>query len=360
MPTRTKMSSPCSDSTLGRGRGLIEIDGARGEGGGQVLRTALALALFGRRELRISNIRAGRSRPGLLRQHLSALRAAACIGNAELEGGELHASSVRFAPRSIEHGDHRFSVGTAGSAILVLQTILMPLLLTPGSSRLRLEGGTHNPSAPTYDYLERVFIPLLRRMGAKIECRILRAGFFPAGGGIIEVELEGGARLEALGLLERGELLETHARAMSAHLPAHITQRELKLVGKKLGWTQLERVSPESIGPGNVLSLEVRSEQVSEAFVAFGTRGVAAEEVARRAIRQARAYLDSPWPVGEHLADQLMLPMAIVGGSFRTRKLSPHAETNLALLREFLGVGCEIEELVVQGQVGLELRLKPS
>jgi RNA 3'-terminal phosphate cyclase (ATP) len=351
---------PWSESTLGRGRGSIEVDGSRGEGGGQVLRTALSLALLGGRELRIEKIRAGRGRPGLLRQHLTAVQAAARIGDARVEGAVLHGSTLVFSPQSIAHGDYRFAVGTAGSATLVLQTVLLPLLVAPGRSRIRLEGGTHNPAAPTYDYLERVFFPCLRALGARIESRLVRAGFYPAGGGSFEVEVEGGRRLSPVDLLERGDTVECSARSLCAHIPARVASRELAVVRKELAWSDLRAETPESRGPGNVLHLEVRSAHVNEAFVAFGSRGRSAEKVAREAVSKARRYLEAPWAVGEHLADQLMLPMALVGGRFRSRELSRHAETNLALLEELLGVGAKVSEIRSGAQVGVEVAIEPA
>jgi RNA 3'-terminal phosphate cyclase (ATP) len=354
------MTSPWPDSTLGRGGGPIVVDGSRGEGGGQVLRTSLALAVMGGRELRIENIRAKRSRPGLLRQHLTAVRAAARISNAELEGDELYASTLSFRPQSIVHGDYRFAVGTAGSTTLVLQTILMPLLVARGKSRVRIEGGTHNDKAPTFDYLERAFFPCMRKMGAKIEAQLLRAGFVPAGGGVIEIELEGGEGLGRLDLNERGAFVEGRARALSSHLPTHVVHRELQTVRKRLGWSRGEAIEPESAGPGNVLSLETHSEEVTEVFTGFGARGITAERVAKSAIRQAKRYLAAPWPVGEYLADQLLLPMALAGGSYRSGPLSLHAETNLALLCEFLDICSEVEPLEVDGHSGVELRIRPA
>ena len=162
---------------------MLLIDGSQGEGGGQILRTALGLSLVTGTAFRIEKIRAGRAKPGLLRQHLTAVNAATVIGDALVDGAELGSPALVFRPRSVRPGAYRFAVGTAGSASLVLQTVLPPLLTAGASSILTLEGGTHNPWAPPFDFLARAFLPLLERMGAPVRAAIQRYGFYPAGGG---------------------------------------------------------------------------------------------------------------------------------------------------------------------------------
>lgn len=321
---------------------LLTIDGAQGEGGGQILRSSVALALVLGRPVRIERVRAGRRRPGLLRQHLTAVRAAAEIGEGSaLEGAELGSTTVVFRPGVARGGEHRFAVGSAGSATLVLQTILPPLLLTPEPSSLVLEGGTHNPMAPPFEHLARAFLPLLARMGARVVAVLERHGFYPAGGGRLRVQVEpaAGGRLAPLELLERGGLRGARARAVVANLPRHIAERELGRVRKTLGVADaaLELAEVESAGPGNVLSLELESDRLTEVVTGFGEKGVRAERVADLAIREAQRYLRSPAPVGEHLADQLLLPLALAGGgAFRTLRPSSHLRTNVAVVRAFL------------------------
>lgn len=318
----------------------VIIDGAEGEGGGQVLRTALALSLIERRPLHLKRIRARRKKPGLLRQHLTAVRAAAGIGGAEVVGDALGSSELTFTPKTLTHGDYRFAIGTAGSTMLVLQTVLWPLLCAPGRSRLRLEGGTHNPMAPPFDFFERVLLPLLRRMGAQIEARLLRHGFFPAGGGIVEVELEGAPRWRPLELRERGAIVREEARAVYAHLAPEVADRELGVIQERLGWpdSRLRAEEVESLGPGNALMIEVASESVTELFAGFGEIGVRAEVVGRAVTDEVREYLASGVPVGRHLADQLMMPMTLAGGStFRTLRPTLHTTTNAAIIGAFVG-----------------------
>jgi RNA 3'-terminal phosphate cyclase (ATP) len=185
---------------------LVRIDGSAGEGGGQILRSALALALATGRPFEITNIRAGRKKPGLLRQHLTAVTAAAAVSGTQAPGARLGAGELRFTPGAIAPGEYRFAVGTAGSTTLVLQTVLPPLLVARGPSTLILEGGTHNPYAPPFDFLAKAFLPLVARMGPRVEAVLERPGFYPAGGGCIRVRVEPAPRLERLDLLERGEI----------------------------------------------------------------------------------------------------------------------------------------------------------
>ena len=321
---------------------MIAIDGSMGEGGGQVLRTALALALGTGTPFRIDNIRAGRAKPGLLRQHLTAVRAAAAVGRAEVDGAELGSSQLVFRPTALCAGDYTFAVGTAGSATLVLQAVLAPLLLAPAPSSLTLEGGTHNPMAPPFDFLALTLLPLLRRMGARVEARLERSGFYPAGGGRFTVTVEPMATLVPLDLAARGESRATRARAIVANLPRHIAERELRVVERSAGLspeTLAVEVIDDGRGPGNVVMIEVESEHVTEVFTGFGERNVAAEAVAGGAVTELRRYLAASAPVGRYLADQLLVPLVLGrGGVFRTLAPTRHTTTNIEVIRQFTGI----------------------
>jgi RNA 3'-terminal phosphate cyclase (ATP) len=319
---------------------MIRIDGATGEGGGQMLRTALSLSLVTGQAFCIENIRAKREKPGLLRQHLTAVLAACEIGDAKAEGAALGSKTLEFSPGRIRAGEYRFAVGTAGSATLVLQTILPALMTASVPSRLVLEGGTHNTQAPPFDFLQKTFLPLLEKMGPKVTVRLERYGFYPAGGGKITVDIEPCAKLQPLRLKERGEITRRRAVAIVANLARQIAQREIDAVGQHLGWTResLEILETNnSAGPGNVVLIEIGSENIAEVFTGFGRLGASAEKVAAEAAGEAREYLASRAVASEHLTDQLLLPMALAGaGSFTATKLSQHARTNLEVIAQFL------------------------
>jgi RNA 3'-terminal phosphate cyclase (ATP) len=327
---------------------MIRIDGSKGEGGGQVLRTSLALSLVTGTPFRMEHIRAGRSKPGLLRQHLTAVKAAAAVGGAQVEGAELNSQTLTFRPGSVKPGDYHFAVGTAGSATLVLQTVLPVLLSASGPSSLLLEGGTHNPGAPPFDFLTQAFLPLVRRMGPGVEATLERPGFFPAGGGRFRVNVRP-APLRPLHLLERGAVVRRRATAVIAQIPFDVAQRELSTVGRQLDWSAEERRVLElknSAGPGNALCLEVESEHVTEVFTAFGERGVKAETVAQGVSEEARVYLEAGVPVGQHLCDQLLLLLALArGGAFRTLPLEGHALTQLDTFAHFLDLNISVKEV---------------
>ena len=323
------------------------IDGSEGEGGGQILRTSLALALITRTPVRVTNIRKRRGKPGLLRQHLTAVRAAAEIGAAEVEGGELLSTEVTFRPTAIVAGAHTFAIGSAGSTTLVLQTVLPALLAADAPSTLVLEGGTHNPLAPPFEHLALAFLPLVSRMGPRVLATLERHGFHPAGGGRLRVDVTPTGPLTALDLLERGEVKRVSGIATVANLPASIAVREAASARAVLGGDTRSfrpEVLREVQGPGNVMTVLVECDHVTEVFTAFGERAVRAEIVGERAAKEAKAYLDAGVPVGEHLADQLLLPMALAGrGSFRTLAPSSHTTTHAELLGKILGTRIAIE-----------------
>lgn len=330
---------------------MIAIDGAQGEGGGQVLRTALSLAMITGEALSIANIRAKRRKPGLMRQHRTAVNAAATISGARVDGDHAGSTELEFAPGSVRHGEYVFAVGTAGSTTLVLQTVLPALLVTPGRSRIAVEGGTHNPLAPPYDFLERAFVPLLRRMGANVSCRLVRHGFFPAGGGRLEVEVEGGP-LRPLVLTGRGANPVVTAACLCSALEPSVGLREAETVRKRLFLAEAAVVvrEVESAGPGNAVVVDVRSgdgaEEITEVFTAFGERGVGAERVAINAAAEAKDYLHSAAAVGRHLADQLLLPLALAGGGeFATLSPSSHTKTNIDVIHAFLPGAFVVEKL---------------
>ena len=326
----------------------LRIDGAMGEGGGQVLRTSLALSIITGRPIEVRRIRANRKKTGLLRQHLTAALAAAEISGGTLDGAELRSKTLNFSPGSVRSGAYRFAIGTAGSTTLVLQTVLPPLLLAEGPSKIVLEGGTHNPSAPPYDFLARALLPLIERMGPRVSARLEAHGFYPAGGGRLVVDIEPADRLEPIELHERGKLVERSVTAQVAYLPDHISDRMLARFQKRSGWPdrQLNHQTIESSrSPGAVLIAELQHEGLTEIFTAFGQPGVRSEAVAETLFKVVRSYRKHEAPVGEYLADQLIVPLALAGGGgFTTHGLSMHAKTQLELVELFLGAKARVEE----------------
>jgi len=326
----------------------LNLDGSAGEGGGQILRSALGLSLVTGTPFTIDRIRAGREKPGLLRQHLTAVQAAAEIGKAQVSGAAIGSRVLTFRPGAVSPGAYSFSVGTAGSATLVLQTVLPALLTASGPSTLSLEGGTHNAWAPPFDFLEKAFLPLLARMGARVSVKLERRGFYPAGGGRFTAAIEPTSRLERLDLVERGKIRAQRGSAIVARLSPGIAQRELKVLERALSMdrTRLKVVEDrDSAGPGNVVQVEVESEHVTELFTGFGEKRVSAEAVAEKLAKEVREYLEAEVPVGEYLADQLLIPLALAGaGSFVTSPLSPHSTTNIGVIEQFLSRKFQVDK----------------
>jgi RNA 3'-terminal phosphate cyclase (ATP) len=321
---------------------LLAIDGSHGEGGGQIIRTSVALSLVTGKPFHVERARANRAKPGLRQQHLSAVRAGAKIGNAEVEGAAVGATEFTFHPCVVTPGDYTFNIGTAGSTTLVLQTVLPPLMIASAPSVLRFEGGTHNVHAPPYEFLERTFLPLVSRIGPQILIELGRYGFYPPGGGRFDVFIEPVAQHRPLELLKRGRILAQRARALVVNLPASMAQRELKVVKEKMGLSD-EQLQPEisdnAISRGTAVMIEIQSEHLTEVFTRIGERGVRAEVIAEQAANEALDYLKTDAPVGEHLADQLLIPLALTGGgSFATGPLSLHTITNIEIIKKFLDV----------------------
>ena len=328
---------------------MISIDGSYGEGGGQIIRTSLALSLITGRAFRAYNVRARRSKPGLQRQHLTAVTSAAAVGRAKVEGASAGATEFTFVPGEVSPGEYRFSVGTAGSTMLVLQAVLPPLMLSGAPSLLLFEGGTHNVHAPPFEFIQKTFLPLIGRMGPTVTAELQRYGFYPPGGGRFSVYVEPAASLRRLDLVERGAVLSQRARALCVNLPAAIGERELTVVSEQLGWVpdQLDlEESDDAVSPGNVLTIEIESEGLTEVFTGMGQRGVRAEQVAAEVIKEVRRYLEIGAPVGEHLADQLLIPMALAGGgSYTTGPLTLHTTTNIEVIKKFLAVDVRTTQL---------------
>ncbi|MEP3891057.1 MAG: RNA 3'-terminal phosphate cyclase [Hellea sp.] len=332
----------------------IIIDGSEGEGGGQVLRTSLSLSAITGKPVRIESVRGRRKKPGLFRQHLTAFKAAAEICDARMEGAELGSSEIAFYPGKIKGGEYDFAIGSAGATNLVAQTLLPILGFADKASTVKISGGTHNLWAPTFDFLEHAFLPQFRKMGGRASAELNAYGFYPAGGGAITLSVKPNGASERLELIERGERNSEKIVAVVANLKRDIANRELKTILKALNLKpeQGEIVHAEGPGPGNVVSLFLEHENVTEVFVGLGRHGVRAEGVAKGVVQEAQKYLQArdasngaQTAVGEHLADQLLLPMALLGGGvFTTMDITQHTRTNIDIIRRFLDVDIKLTQ----------------
>ncbi|MBN1878313.1 MAG: RNA 3'-phosphate cyclase [Anaerolineae bacterium] len=339
---------------------LLTINGAHGEGGGQVLRSTLTLSALTCRPVQILNIRANRSKPGLRPQHLTAVRAVAAICNAQLEGDTLNSQSLTFIPQTPpQPGTYTFDVGdvsqggSAGSVTLILQTLLLPLALARGKSMLTLRGGTTVPMSPPALYVEQVFLPMLFEMGVRARVLQHQWGLYPQGGGELGVEIAGNATLRPLDLTERGSSLDVKGCAFVSQLPSHIPQRmsdRARSVLRKAGLSV--HIEPQHViaqGAGAGIFLLAHYERVVAGFTALGRRGLPSEEVAEIVCRELLAYHRTDAAVDAHLADQLVLPFILAQGASRATisRITPHLLTNVWVVQQF-GTG----KILVEGKEG--------
>jgi RNA 3'-terminal phosphate cyclase (ATP) len=325
----------------------IKIDGS--SGGGQLLRSALSLSLVTGQSFHMTNIRGSRRpKPGLMRQHLTCVQSAQTVGDAVTDGAELGSLELIFSPGKIRPGDYHFAIGSGGSTSLVLQTLLPALWSGSAPSSVVIEGGTHNPMAPPFDFLARCYQPQLQRMGVAIELELEQHGFMQAGGGRVKAKVQPVQKWQALALTQRGEEMCRSVQVISAHLPSEIPQRILHGANRELSWPAEACTISEvvSSGPGAALMIAVEFAQVTELSTSIAQMGRTAEAVATRAAKGMNSYLASAAPAGVHLADQLLLPMALSGGGLmHTLPLSDHSRTNMALIAQFLPVQWQVSDL---------------
>lgn len=327
----------------------ITLDGGHGEGGGQILRTALSLSLHTGRPFRLLDIRKHRDKPGLRPQHLQAVLAAQRLGGAFVEGAAIGSQSLWFEPKQkVAPGKYVFDIGTAGSTLLLLQTLLPSLLLAEGPSTLVLRGGTHNVKAPPFEFVDRVFLPRLVQLGHRVSMQLVRPGFYPLGGGELTVSIVPTTDRHRLELLNRSPCPKLSGEVLLHRIPAHVARREQEVLQKRLSLSPTAcavRALPDCLGPANAVLLQVDGEHGTELFSAIGERGVKAEDVAAVCAEEAQAFLSAEVPVGEHLADQLILPLALAeGGAYLTTKPSLHTLTQVDTVRAFLPVRIDIRQ----------------
>ncbi len=328
---------------------MLEIDGSSGEGGGQILRIALAMAVLCRREVIIRRIRANRPRPGLRPQHLQAVRALAAIGMADVEGAEVDSTRLSFRPRGLRAGPYRFAIGTAGACTLLLAAVLPPLLFAAGPSEVVVTGGTHVPFSPPYHYFAEVFLPALAAMGARVECALGRWGWHPEGGGEVRVRIAPCRGLHGGHLEEPGPLRALELLVGLGNLPEHVGRREAAAVrrclGGQAGLLASRIVRAEAAGQGNALFLKAVFERTVAGFTSLGRRGKPAEQVAEEVCREWGSFMAGQATVDRHLADQLIPYLALASGrsSLVTEELTSHLRTNIEVVQQFLPVRFETD-----------------
>lgn len=328
---------------------MIEIDGAMGEGGGQVLRSALSLALLTGQPVHLTNIRANRAKPGLGFQHCTAVQAAARISQARLEGHRIGSQTVRLEPAAISPGSYHVNIGTAGATALVLQTVLLPLALAAEPSRLTITGGTHVPWSPCFHYLDWHWRVLLARLGVSFELAMAMAGFYPEGAGEVRVVLPGGARVAGLQLASRGKLLRVRGLSAVANLAEEVGQRQRSRALRRLRELGCEiDIALETLptrSRGTVLVLLAEFEHSQACFFALGARRKRAEQVADEAVDELLRFLAGDGAVDRWLADQLLLPLACAGQAslLRTSEVTTHLLTNAEVIQAFLPVRISVD-----------------
>ncbi|MCS7253469.1 MAG: RNA 3'-terminal phosphate cyclase [Armatimonadota bacterium] len=347
--------------------GFVLIDGSYGEGGGQILRTSLALSALTQKPLRIEHIRAGRSRPGLRPQHLTGVKAVQMIANAEVEGAHVESTSLSFIPKGLRSGNFTFDVSedrpSAGSITLIFQTVLPALMFAERESTLRIiRGGTHVPMSPPADYIQSVFLPMLERMGASASFEVKRAGWYPKGGGEALCKVTPVKSLSPIEVVERGSIRQITIVSAISNLKRSIAERQASQALRRLtelgipkGSINVELAELPSVGQGTMLFLLAEFENVISGFSSLGEIGKPAEKVADEAAEEFASYLKSNAPVDGRLCDQIVLYMALANGRscIRTERLTMHAHTNMWVIEHFLEVKFE-----VKGNIGEQATIR--
>jgi RNA 3'-terminal phosphate cyclase (ATP) len=332
---------------------FLRIDGDYGEGGGQILRTALSLSCVLKRPVEIVNIRKGRKVPGLQPQHLTATNACQRISDARIEGNALGSTSLRFSPAETKGGEFSFDVaekkGSAGSTSLVLQTLFLPLSLCESASSVRVLGGTHVAWSPPFHYLQQVFAPVIEKMGAKMNLRIHKWGWYPKGGGEVSCSVQPAGEFSGLRLTERGKLIRLSGISAVSNLPDSIAERQKNQavnVLKPKGFSpQIELVQAPSMGQGTFLFLKAEFENTAAGFGALGERGKSAEKVADEACDDFLHFMHNDAAVDPHLADQLIpyLALAKEPSTFTVSSITKHLLTNIWVVKQFLQTRVSVE-----------------
>lgn len=339
----------------------IEIDGSFGEGGGQILRTALSLSCITRQSLKLFNIRKGRKKPGLMPQHITCVNAVAEISGAAVSGNEMGSTELLFTPEKVRHGDYIFDIKTAGSSSLVIQTLLPPLILAEGESRIAIKGGTHVPFSPVYHYVAEVFVPMLRKIGVNVEPSISKYGFYPKGGGEVNFKVSPVKEIKGLNLASRERLLSIYGYSGVGNLPTSIAERQKKSLQQKLypAPSDIKILEVPSFGEGTFVFLRADYENTIAGFSSLGKRGKRAEDVGIEAAEDFHDFHSTSACLDPHLADQIIIYLALShkDSSFTTSRITQHLITNLSVVEKFLRIEYQVEGVLnSEGRVNLMCR----
>jgi len=330
---------------------VITLDGSQGEGGGQIVRTAVTLSAITGQPVEITRVRAGREAPGLRPQHVTAIQAVGSLCDAQMRGVEIGSEALVFEPgSSVRAGEYEWGVGTAGSACLVAQAIILPLALAPGETQVKLYGGTHVPNSPSGHYLRDVYMPLLLRMGIDLELYMDSYGFMPEGGGMLAIYLKGGARPQSQRMVERGALERIFGTAVGCNLPSHIPQRiasrAINLLATLEVAADVRPLRARGISTGAGLFLAAEYTNGRGGFGVLGRKGMPSEVVAEKAVTALLAFHAGNASVDAHLADQIIAPLALAGGAsaFVTPEITAHLLTNIGVVRAFVDRPIAVDE----------------
>ena len=340
---------------------MLEIDGSYGEGGGQIIRTAVALSAFTKKTIKIKNIRAKRKNPGLSYQHITAIKLIGKICDAEVIGLEKGSLFIEFHPKEIKGGDYDFDVGTAGSVTLILQACILPCLFAKEKTLITITGGTDVRWSPPIDYFINVFIPILKKMGINIEVDLIQRGHYPKGGGKVRVEISQISNsILPLTLDEFIKIIKIFGIAHNANLPNNIVERMKNSVIEKLrGFDydiKTEICNSFSSGTGIVLWAESPNSILGAS--SLGERGVRAEIVGERAINELLQEIKSKSTIDSHMADQILpyLSLSNQDSCFLTKEISLHAKTNMWLIQQFLDMEFEVIDNKINKKVIVKVK----
>ncbi|MEM3059346.1 MAG: RNA 3'-terminal phosphate cyclase [Methanomassiliicoccales archaeon] len=328
---------------------MIEIDGSYGEGGGQLLRMAVALSALTKKEVRVFNIRAGRPNPGLAPQHLAAVKGVATISNAEIGGALAGSKELIFHPGTIRGGRYKIDVGTAGSITLVMQACLLPSSLAEAETVLEISGGTNVKWSPSIDYYKLVFLPLLEKIGIKAKLSIVSRGFYPEGGGRVVVEVTPTSKFKPLHLDDRGILSEISGICFSQNLPEHISRR-MALSAKKalidISDAKILTESSTGISTGAGICIAANFENTVLGSDTLGERGVPAEAVGLEAARNLKEEINGMGTLDIHAADQILAYLALSEdrSQFFVKNITKHLETQIWLIEKFTGARFQLQK----------------